>query len=44
MDDVKIKEKDHLYMDEMILKALKTEREGQVMTTAKRMIWVTFRK
>lgn len=44
MDDATIKEKDHIYFDEMIMKNFKQEREGQIMTTAKRMIWVTFRK
>ena len=42
--DATIKEKDHIYFDEMIMKNFKQEREGQIMTTAKRMIWVTFRK
>ena len=44
LEDVTITEHEHLSTDEFIRQKYKQEGKKQTMNTAKRMIWVTFRK
>tara|TARA_B100000941_G_scaffold283032_1_gene252121 strand:+ start:317 stop:790 length:474 start_codon:yes stop_codon:yes gene_type:complete len=44
LEDVTITEHEHLSTDEFIRQKYKQEGKVQTMNTAKRMIWVTFRK